>query len=144
LLLFNSQFPMRQTLGNGNLSSNDLNSKDIKFNRPFFWVHLVKDFRKCKKIINYVWVTFQVNKEFLRDVMSLAKMQTNTEFRFSKPLNKMKTTAYRKFTNLMSILERFLEKLLQAQIPKAQKKTDNLTVFFAPLGSACIKAAHKM
>ncbi len=30
------------------------------------------------------------------------------------------------------------------QIPKAQKKTANLTVFFALLGSGSIKAARKM
>jgi len=28
--------------------------------------------------------------------------------------------------------------------PKSAKKTDNLTVFFALLGSAPVKAAHKM
>jgi len=32
----------------------------------------------------------------------------------------------------------------QEQIPKAQKKTDNLTVFFALSGSVCVKAAHRM
>ena len=30
------------------------------------------------------------------------------------------------------------------QIPKAKKKTDDLTIFFALLGFACVKAAHKM
>ncbi len=35
----------------------------------------------------------------------------------------------------------FYEQLLRAQIPKAQKKIDNLTVFFALLGSALVKAA---
>jgi hypothetical protein len=33
---------------------------------------------------------------------------------------------------------------LGAQIPKAPKKTDNFTVFFALLGSAYIKTARKM
>jgi len=33
--------------------------------------------------------------------------------------------------------------LLFAQVPKAQKKTDSLTIFFAFLGSACVKASHK-
>jgi len=30
------------------------------------------------------------------------------------------------------------------QIPKTQKGTDDLTVFFAHLGSGCIRAARKM
>jgi len=44
----------------------------------------------------------------------------------------------------MSISSTFYEQLLHAQIPKAQKKTDNLTVFFALSGSVCVKAAHRM
>jgi hypothetical protein len=33
---------------------------------------------------------------------------------------------------------------LHAQIPKAQKDPDDVNVFFVLLGSACVKAAHKM
>jgi len=33
--------------------------------------------------------------------------------------------------------------LLCAKIPKAQKKTDSLTVFFALLGSGCVKAVSE-
>ncbi len=38
----------------------------------------------------------------------------------------------------------FYEKLLREQIPKAQKKTDTLTLYFVPLGSARVKASRKM
>jgi len=38
----------------------------------------------------------------------------------------------------------FYKQLLCAQIPKAQKKTDNFTVFFALSGSACEKDACEM
>jgi len=41
------------------------------------------------------------------------------------------------------ILPTFYAQLLRAQIPKAQK-THGLTVFFVLMGSALIKAAHKM
>jgi len=34
----------------------------------------------------------------------------------------------------------FYEQFLHLQIPNAQKKTDNFTVFFALLGSAFVKA----
>jgi len=44
----------------------------------------------------------------------------------------------------VSISSTFDEQFLLVQIPKAQKKTDNLTVFFALLGFACTKAAHRM
>jgi hypothetical protein len=37
----------------------------------------------------------------------------------------------------------FYEQLLWAQIPKAQNNTDDLTVFFAQLGSVRIKALSK-
>jgi len=37
----------------------------------------------------------------------------------------------------------FYEQDLCMQIPKAQKDTDNLTVFFVLLGSAHVKAARK-
>jgi len=40
-----------------------------------------------------------------------------------------------------SISSTFYAQVLHALIPKMQKKTDGLTVFFALLGSACIKAA---
>jgi len=38
----------------------------------------------------------------------------------------------------------FYEHLLQTQIPKAQKDTNDLSVFFALLGSVCVKASRKM
>jgi hypothetical protein len=41
---------------------------------------------------------------------------------------------------LLSISSTFL----CSQIPKAQKNTDDLDVFFALSGSACVKAARKM
>jgi hypothetical protein len=44
---------------------------------------------------------------------------------------------------LGSISPTFYELLLRAQLPKAQKDTDDLTVFFALLGSVHKKAAHK-
>jgi len=40
--------------------------------------------------------------------------------------------------------QHFTRSFLCEKIPKSQKKTDNLTVFFVPLGSVCIKALHKM
>jgi len=43
----------------------------------------------------------------------------------------------------MSISSAFHVQLLPAQIPKAQKDTDNLTEFSRFLGSALIKAVHK-
>jgi len=49
-----------------------------------------------------------------------------------------------KFVNQGSISSTFYEQLLLAQIPKAQKKTYNLTVFFVLLGSALKKAAYRM
>ena len=36
----------------------------------------------------------------------------------------------------------FYGQLLQAEIPKVQKETDNLTVFLRFLGSGLIKAVH--
>jgi len=42
-----------------------------------------------------------------------------------------------------SISPTFYEQLLHAQIPKAQKDTDDLTVFFALLGSAGVKTSCK-
>jgi hypothetical protein len=42
-----------------------------------------------------------------------------------------------------SISPTFYEQLLGAQIPNAQKETDDFTVFFSLLGSAPTKAAHK-
>jgi len=41
---------------------------------------------------------------------------------------------------LGSISPTFYEELLHAQIPKAQKKTDGLTVFSALFGGALVKA----
>jgi len=46
--------------------------------------------------------------------------------------------------SLGQISATFYEQLLHAQIPKAQKKTDSMTVFFALLESAHIKAVRKM
>jgi hypothetical protein len=43
----------------------------------------------------------------------------------------------------VSILSTFQKQLLHVQIPKAQKKIENLTVFLALLGSACEKAPHR-
>jgi len=40
--------------------------------------------------------------------------------------------------DLVSISTTFYEQLLRAKIPKAQKDTDDLTVFFAHLGSTRI------
>ncbi len=37
----------------------------------------------------------------------------------------------------------FYEQFLHAQIPKAPKKTENLTVFLVLFGSARLKAAHR-
>jgi hypothetical protein len=37
----------------------------------------------------------------------------------------------------------FYKQFLCKKIPKVQKDTDNLTVFFALLGSVRVKAAHK-
>jgi len=42
-----------------------------------------------------------------------------------------------------SISPMFYEQLLHLQIPKVQKKLLDLTVFFALLVSACIKAARR-
>ncbi len=44
----------------------------------------------------------------------------------------------------VSISPTFYELLLCVQIPKAHKNTFKLSVFFALLGFACIKAANKM
>jgi len=43
-----------------------------------------------------------------------------------------------------SISPTFYANLLNAKVPKAQKDTDDLTVIFALLGSARVKALHKM
>jgi len=43
-----------------------------------------------------------------------------------------------------SISPTFYEQLLRVQIPKTQKDTDDLTVFFSLLGSALVRTAHKM
>jgi len=45
---------------------------------------------------------------------------------------------------LVSISSTFYEQHLRVQISKAQKKTDSLTVFFALLESARVKASPKM
>jgi len=45
---------------------------------------------------------------------------------------------------LVSISSMFCKQLLHAQIPKVQKKTFNLTVFFALSRSARIRAARRM
>jgi len=37
----------------------------------------------------------------------------------------------------------FYEQLLHAQVPKEQKDTDDMNVYFALLGSLRIKAVHK-
>jgi len=42
----------------------------------------------------------------------------------------------------VSISSTFYGKLLQALVPKVQKDTNDLTVFFVHLGSALVKAAH--
>jgi len=47
-------------------------------------------------------------------------------------------------TNQVSISSTFYAKLLHAQIPKEQKKTVKLSVFFVLLGSARAKAARRM
>jgi len=44
----------------------------------------------------------------------------------------------------VTISSTFYEQLLHVQISKAQKKTDNWTVFFVLSGSVCVKAARKM
>jgi len=41
------------------------------------------------------------------------------------------------FTNILSAV-------FVCPDPKAPKKTDNLNIFFAILGSACVKAGHEM
>ncbi len=43
-----------------------------------------------------------------------------------------------------SISLTFYEQLLHAHIPKAQKDNQVISVFFHFLGSACIRAVHKM
>jgi len=45
--------------------------------------------------------------------------------------------------HLGSISPMFYEQLLRTQIPKVQKKTDNLPVFFALSGSVWVKAAFR-
>ncbi len=45
--------------------------------------------------------------------------------------------------HLVSILPMFYKQLLHAQIPKAQKDNDCLTVFFVPLVSALVKVTQK-
>jgi hypothetical protein len=44
----------------------------------------------------------------------------------------------------VSVSSTFYKQLLCVQIPKAQKDTDDLIVFFALLGSVRVKAAHKL
>jgi len=44
----------------------------------------------------------------------------------------------------VSISPTFYAQILHAQIPKEQKKTDGLTVFFELLGSTCVKGDCKM
>jgi len=44
---------------------------------------------------------------------------------------------------LLNVKSTFYAQLLRVQVPKAQKETNDLTVFFAHLGSLCVKAAHK-
>jgi hypothetical protein len=46
--------------------------------------------------------------------------------------------------NLVTLSSTFYEQLLQAQIAKAQKRLDDLTVCFALLGSAHAKVAPRM
>jgi len=43
----------------------------------------------------------------------------------------------------VSISLTFQKQLLRPYIPKAQKDTDDMTVFFRHLGSGCVKAACK-
>jgi len=50
----------------------------------------------------------------------------------------------RKARVLGSVSSTFYEQLLHPQIPKAQKNTDDLTVFVAFSGSALVKAARKI
>ncbi len=45
---------------------------------------------------------------------------------------------------LVSISPTFYMQLLLVQIPKSQKKTDNLTVFFVLSGSVCVKALQSV
>ena len=45
---------------------------------------------------------------------------------------------------VVSVSSTFYEQLLCTKIPKAQKKTDSLSVSFVLLGSVHIKAASKM
>jgi len=45
--------------------------------------------------------------------------------------------------HLWLISPTFYQQLLQVKIPKLQNDTDDLALFFALLGSACVKAARK-
>jgi hypothetical protein len=45
--------------------------------------------------------------------------------------------------HLWLISPTFYQQLLQGKDPKVQNDTDDLAVFFALLGSACVKAARK-
>jgi len=55
----------------------------------------------------------------------------------------MRSQHFREKSKLGSISTTFYKQMLHAQISKARKDTDDLTVFFMLLGSACAKAAHK-
>jgi len=63
-------------------------------------------------------------------------LKNKKHFAFIVSLGSTWTTLYCQSVNqLVSILSMFHAKFLHAQIPKAQKKTDSLTVFFMLLGS---------
>jgi len=59
-------------------------------------------------------------------------------------LKKLKASIESRRRDQGSISSTFYAKLLCTQIPKVQKKTNGLTVFFALLGSGHVKAACKM
>jgi len=67
---------------------------------------------------------------------------SHTRPQFAKPLDLVGRLTLFPRKDLGSISSTFFEQLLCKQIPKAQK-TYNLTVFFALLGSWCLKAAGK-
>jgi hypothetical protein len=70
---------------------------------------------------------------------SFCLSHTFLAYSLSLPLSKVVAVPH-----MGSILPTFYEQLLRTQIPKVQKNTVKLSVFFALLGSACVKAAHKM
>jgi len=69
--------------------------------------------------------------------------------KFRPPLEKKSEDAHvRIYTTRCQFYQHFMRsfyaKLLHAQIPNAQRKTDGLTVFIALLGSLSVKAALRM